>query len=47
MVGKMIKDKDTRLVTYTSMTQDGAQVMYPDTAAEMAANEENVNLYGR
>ena len=47
MFGEMVKDNDTGIVNYTGRTKDGAPVMYPETAAEMAMNQENINLYGR
>jgi len=47
MFGKNIKDKDTGLVNYTMQSDDGAEIMYPDTAAKIARNQEKANLYGR
>lgn len=47
MFGKTIKDKDTGLVNYTMQSDDGAEIMYPDTAAKIARNQEKANLYGR
>jgi len=47
MFGEMVKDNDTGIVNYTGRTKDGAPVMYPETAAQMAMNQENINLYGR
>jgi len=47
MFGEMVKDSDTGIVHYTGRTKDGAPVLYPETAAEMAMNQENINLYGR
>jgi len=47
MFGKTIKDRDTGLVDYTLETEDGAPILYPGTAADIAKNQQKVNLYGR